>query len=422
MLQIDKFIGIIKGARIVGVHLFLLIMLLALSFTLPENVYGQITVINSENASGSGTSVGIVKPTSTAANDVMIAHISVRGGTGATITPPAGWTLIRRNDSGTTLATATYYRVATSATAETYTWTVTNGRYAGSITTFRGVNTSNPINVHNGQANASNTTVTAPGVTTTVDNTMLFGMFSGANGNNDVIVNSGTPGLDATTNTLAGSSAGPNGNAVGAGHRAFATAGATGNRTATLGTAAVNIGMLIALAPTPPAATQLVFTSSTADLASGSTRELRVEVRDASNNLVSGDNDRTVTFEKVSGAGTISNLGTAQTVNGVATRTVTGQTAGTINLRATATGLTEGTTSFDIIPGAATQLEFGVQPSETQSGVAMDPAVTVRILDANENLVDDATDGITLTLTTANSAVLSGGGSINAVGGCGDIQ
>src|SRR5439155_20518894 len=56
-------------------------------------------------------------------------------------------------------------------------------------------------------------------------------------------------------------------------------------------------------------------------------------------------------------------------------------------LKATATGLSAATSSdFTIIPGPATQLVFGTQPSTTVADNLITPAVKVRALDALGNV------------------------------------
>jgi hypothetical protein len=63
------------------------------------------------NAGGSG-SLTINKPTGAVQNDFLLAMVSVHGGAQRTITAPAGWTLLRRDDQANNLAQAVYYRVA----------------------------------------------------------------------------------------------------------------------------------------------------------------------------------------------------------------------------------------------------------------------------------------------------------------------
>ncbi len=107
-------------------------------------------------------------------------------------------------------------------------------------------------------------------------------------------------------------------------------------------------------------------------------------------------------------------------VNGIASfpnisldKTGTGYT-----IRAGVTGLIPDTSAaFNITPGAANKLVFGVQPSNAVAGVAIAPAVTVRVLDVNDNLVN-STAPVTLAISTnPGGATLTGGGPIAAVAG-----
>ena len=59
------------------------------------------------------SSVAINKPAGTVTNDGMIANIFVRGlGTTPSVTPPAGWTLIRQDEGLNVMLR--YYRVASA--------------------------------------------------------------------------------------------------------------------------------------------------------------------------------------------------------------------------------------------------------------------------------------------------------------------
>src|SRR5206468_3184871 len=68
-------------------------------------------------------------------------------------------------------------------------------------------------------------------------------------------------------------------------------------------------------------------------------------------------------------------------------------------------------------PPPATHLAFGVQPSNTQVGATITPAVTVTALDASGNTVPSFTGAISLALGNAGGATLSGNGPVNAVNG-----
>jgi hypothetical protein len=56
------------------------------------------------------TSHTVSKPSGVTTNDVLVAAITVRGN--ATITPPAGWTSVRSDASGTTIKQEVFRKVA----------------------------------------------------------------------------------------------------------------------------------------------------------------------------------------------------------------------------------------------------------------------------------------------------------------------
>jgi MSHA biogenesis protein MshQ len=101
----------------------------------------------------------ITKPSGTALNDVLIASVAVTPSS-ITITPPSGWTLVRRtNNAGpTSNSLAVYYKVATGSEGASYAFNVTGATFGvGGIQGFTGVDTANPINIENGQTTASGT-------------------------------------------------------------------------------------------------------------------------------------------------------------------------------------------------------------------------------------------------------------------------
>src|SRR5205823_538690 len=68
---------------------------------------------------------------------------------------------------------------------------------------------------------------------------------------------------------------------------------------------------------TPGPADHLTYTSNSSSVASGSTKTLTVELRDAAGNLETADNTTVVGFAKTAGAGTVTGLGTASASGGV---------------------------------------------------------------------------------------------------------
>src|SRR5204863_3048751 len=79
-------------------------------------------------------------------------------------------------------------------------------------------------------------------------------------------------------------------------------------------------------------ADHLTYTSGNSSVASGSTKTLTAEIRDAAGNLETADNATVVDFAKTAGGGTATGLGTATASAGVATLSVSGQTVGALTV------------------------------------------------------------------------------------------
>jgi hypothetical protein len=176
---------------------------------------------------------------------------------------------------------------------------------------------------------------------------------------------------------------------------------------------------------TPGAASKLVFTSSTASVASGATKTLTVEVRDANNNLEASDNSTVVTFGQTSGTGSVTGLGTATASGGVAQKTVTGATVGSVTVTASASGLTSATSAFSVTQDAASQLAFTSSTTSVASGATK--TLTVEVRDTSNNVVTSDNSTVvtfvqtsgTGSVTSLGTATASGGVASKAVTGAG---
>src|SRR5260370_4853437 len=97
--------------------------------------------------------------------DVVLAGFHARGGTGVTITPPAGWTLVKRQDNGTVTSTVVYRAIVPIGST---TFTITgNAKTVGFTLGYSGVDNTTPMDVapvgsNSGTAftNATSNTVT----------------------------------------------------------------------------------------------------------------------------------------------------------------------------------------------------------------------------------------------------------------------
>ena len=127
------------------------------------------------SAATTGATLTITKPSGTATNDVLIASIAVTPSS-ATLTPPSGWTLVRRTDNAgpTSNSLAVYYKAALAGEPASYAWGISGASFTvGGVQGFTGIDTANPIHVENGQTTASSLTHAAPSVSTTQANVML---------------------------------------------------------------------------------------------------------------------------------------------------------------------------------------------------------------------------------------------------------
>jgi hypothetical protein len=69
---------------------------------------------------------------------------------------------------------------------------------------------------------------------------------------------------------------------------------------------------------------------------------------------------------------------------------------------------------FDVTPGNPDHLKFDQQPTNTVAGDVITPAVTVKVFDANGNLVTDQSVNVTVTLSGGNSNATLGGTTTQA--------
>ena len=173
-------------------------------------------------------------------------------------------------------------------------------------------------------------------------------------------------------------------------------------------------------------ATQLVFLQQPSNSIVGTegiSPAVTVQVLDANGFLVPDTVDITISINNNPGSGTLSGDTVVTTVGGIATFTDLSidQPGVGYTFDATATGLATATSdSFDIIaPAIPAQLVFGQQPSNTALDSTIRPAITVYILDAFGNLIDNATNSISMVINNdpSSGATLFGQTGVPAVDG-----
>ncbi|MCO5171198.1 MAG: YCF48-related protein [Planctomycetes bacterium] len=168
---------------------------------------------------------------------------------------------------------------------------------------------------------------------------------------------------------------------------------------------------------------RLVFTVQPSTVVAGEaiTPAIVVEVQDGVGAVVPVNDPITLALANDPGGATLGGTLVVNAVNGVATfpgitldKTGVGYT-----LAATAPDSAAGLSSaFDVTPGAPARLAIGVQPSAVQAGQPIAPAVTVQVLDANDNLVTGAGDVVSFAIASGpGGAALTGTTAEAATGG-----
>lgn len=124
---------------------------------------------------GGAASVSIPVPAGIKTGDFLIAHITVQQEWGITITMPAGWTLIRKDNSPDSQANGLYYKFATASEPSSYTWSFSQSNAAaGGIAAYRGVNSAVPIDSSSGYCNYESPYILAPAIQTHSTNDRLL--------------------------------------------------------------------------------------------------------------------------------------------------------------------------------------------------------------------------------------------------------
>jgi RHS repeat-associated protein len=227
-------------------------------------------------------SLAISTPTGTASNDVMVAAIGFNNSSAA-ITPPAGWTLVRRleNTATTSNSLAVYRKTAAAGEPGSHTWAVAGGAFVvGGIQSFSGVDTANPIDTESGQATASATAHDTPSITTTSANTMLVTAHTYASSQSWTL----QAGLSESFDRLSGS-ANATGQSITGGRQAQPAAGASGTKRATAASSAdrgnTHILALRRLIPNAPPTVSLTSPSNGASFAAPASIPLSANAADS---------------------------------------------------------------------------------------------------------------------------------------------
>jgi hypothetical protein len=136
-----------------------------------------ISIVNSSTNYGTTGALSLDMPTNTQLGDVLVAWVvSYYPISAPTITIPVGWNRIGTDiTSGTTKSCLCYKVYDNNDSGGPWSWTFNNVSYkSGGITSVRGCDPANPIDVSNTGSGATGTTVTVNGITTSNDGSMIL--------------------------------------------------------------------------------------------------------------------------------------------------------------------------------------------------------------------------------------------------------
>lgn len=137
-----------------------------------QQALSTVTFRSSSTATGTSvTALSITKPAGVTLGDVLLARIANRDNINAVITAPAGWTLIRSDQSASAIKSWVYWKLATSSEPASYSFGVdVSSRLAASIVAFSGADPVNPIDTASGQKNGNSASLASPAITTAAAN------------------------------------------------------------------------------------------------------------------------------------------------------------------------------------------------------------------------------------------------------------
>jgi MSHA biogenesis protein MshQ len=322
------------GWRGVGLRLGLFALLFALLAPLAVQAVTYVGAGAASSSTGSNTRTLAIP--AVAANDLLIAHVAIRGN--RSITAPAGWNLIDSyvSTSGR-LTQAVYYKVAVAGdSGSTATWTFNSSDdNAGIIRAYRTVDTFAPIgNVS--RNTGDNSTLTALSLNTTVANEWITTFYGAADGNASPF---STPG-GMTERYDFNNGGGGNGLSLAGDDQAIAAPGATGDRVTNDAQSDRFVAHMVAIkppdltAPTLVSITRAGTTPTNAATVSWTVTfsEQVLNVAAANFALVNGGLGGTPAITGVSGSGTTWTV-TASTGTGSGTLALDMTGAGTIQDR-----------------------------------------------------------------------------------------
>jgi hypothetical protein len=204
-------------------------------------------------SASSSTTLTVPRPADAAPGSVLVAVVDATLSSSDSMSPPAGWTLIRRDNGPSTspaIAQAMYYKAVGSSEPSSYAWSFSTATNAvGGVVAFTGVDPTNPVEEHHAMYSGRTKSISAPSVTTLQAGDLLVAFFGNTSAKSTNTPSGMTESFDVQGSGIATAGA----------SSVQSTPGQTGTRTASYSGSPVSgaLGQMVALrasgaAPPPP--------------------------------------------------------------------------------------------------------------------------------------------------------------------------
>jgi len=135
-------------------------------------------VESTATSTGRSLAASVARPAGTVAGDLLVAGLVLDEGSAATITPPAGWTLIRRTDNQRDITLITYLKIAGDQEPSTYTFQSSTVRnWALGLSRIRGARATDPV-AASADAVGRSGNVQAPSVNVAAEHALVLAFYS----------------------------------------------------------------------------------------------------------------------------------------------------------------------------------------------------------------------------------------------------
>ncbi|MEY2518095.1 MAG: Invasin, domain 3, partial [bacterium] len=305
-------------------------------------VIDPITIVGAPGQTGStktGSPLVITKPTGVATGNLMVATISLRDAT-ATLTAPAGWTLLTSvATSGATTKQFVYTKVATAGEAASYSFSWAGGSGAsdssGVILAYSGIWAGAGSNIDTSTvatANATTTASTAAG-TAAYAQDMILALY-GTAGDSSFTTPTGMTIRGAVTSVSGAPAVRSSSGSFDVIQAASGTIAANSSTITSRDETAVMVAIRPAAATASAGLSTLTASPTTVTADGSTTSTLTATIKDTNGNPLPG---KTVTLAKSGGSSTITTVSGTTDAAGVATFTVTDGTVESTTYTATDT-------------------------------------------------------------------------------------